>query len=232
MTFPFRRWTLAALLAVALIPTAAMAQSSKSGFYGSLRGAFAIPTNSKVSEKAGGFTVSSTLEAKSGFAFMAALGYDVSENLGVELEFGYRSFGFSKFKGLDVSGPDGSVSFDGKLPIKGSIKTLSLMANGIFSAKVWEVKPYVGAGIGVARHSGKYDKQTFQIGDEPYTYNGASDTAFSFAYQAIVGVGYPISDGAEIQAGYRYFATSKAKFDDTEATYGSHNFEVGIQFRF
>ena len=228
MTFSFRRWTLAALLAVALIPTAAMAQSSKSGFYGSLRGAFAIPINSKVSVKSGDLTVSSSLEAKSGFAFMAALGYDVSENLGVELEFGYRNFSFSKFNGFNVNGD----SVDVKLPIKGSMKTLSLMANGIFSANVWEVKPYVGAGIGVARHSGKFDKQTFEIGDDDYPYSGASDTAFALAYQAMVGVGYPISDAAEIQAGYRYFATTKTKFDDTEATYGSHNFEVGILFRF
>ena len=209
-----------------------MAQDATGGFYASLRGAYAIPIDSKVTEKAAGLTVSSTLEAKSGFAFMAALGYSVSENLGVELELGYRNFSFDKFNGFTFSAGGTSVSIDVKLPVKGSISTLSLMANGVFSAEVWEVKPYVGAGVGVARHSGKYDRQNFTVNGDNYTYTGASDTAFSFAYQAMAGVGYPLSDAAEIQAGYRYFATSKAKLDNTQVTFGTHNFEMGVLFRF
>lgn len=229
MTLSFRRSMLATLLTMPLLPGGAMAQNADSGFYGSLRGAYAIPIDSKVSEEAAGLTFSSTLESKSGFAVMAALGYGVSENLSVELEFGYRNFGFSKFEGVTVSG---GSSIAGKLPIEGSISTLSLMANGIFSTRIWEVKPYVGAGIGVARHSGKFDEQTFGSGNDAIEYPGASDTAFAFAYQAMAGIGYPLSDATEIQVGYRYFATGKAKFDNTQASYGTHNFEAGVLFRF
>ena len=138
-----------------------MAQNSNNGFYASMSGAYAIPTDSTVSEKFLGHSLSSKLEAKSGFALMAAFGYVVSENLSVEAELGYRNFRFSKFKGLDISGP-----IDGKFPVKGSISTLSLMGNGVFSARIWEVKPYFGAGLGMARHSGRFDRQTIEIGDE------------------------------------------------------------------
>ena len=229
MTLSFRRPALAALLTVPLLPGAAMAQDADSGFYASLRGAYAIPIDSRVSEKAATSTFSSTLEAKSGFAFMAALGYGVAENLSVELELGYRNFSFSKFKGLTVSG---GSSIDGKLPVEGSVNTLSLMANGVFSGRIWQVKPYIGVGIGVARHSGKFDAQTFGSGNDAIDYPGASDTAFAFAYQAMAGVGYPLSDAAEIQVGYRYFATGRARFDNTQATYATHNFEAGVLFRF
>ena len=106
------------------------------------------------------------------------------------------------------------------------------MANGIFSQKVWRVKPYVGLGIGVARHSGKFGKQSVEVGGKDFIYDGASEDKFAFAYQAMAGVAYPLSDAVDARLGYRYFATSTADFDGLKATYGTHNFEVGIRFRF
>ncbi len=232
MTFPIRRCALAALLAVALAPGAAMAQNAGSGFYASIAGAYAIPVDSKISETVEGHTASSDLEAKGGIAFLVAAGYGVSENMNVELELGYRRFSFSKFKGLKVSGPTINGSLDGSLPVKGSIGTLSLMANGLVSFDIWKLKPYVGAGVGVARHSGKLDRQSIAVGNQTFEYSGASEDDYVFAYQVMAGLGYPLSDTAEVRAGYRYFATSKADFDGTEATYGTHNFEAGILFRF
>lgn len=229
MKSSFRCLALAALLAMPLLPGAAMAQEANGGVYASLRGAYAIPIDSDVSEKAAGSTFSSSLEAKSGFAFMAALGYSVAENLSVEIELGYRSFGFSRFKGLTVSG---GSPIAGALPIEGSVGTLSVMANGIFFGRLWQVRPYVGLGIGVARHTGKFDAQKFGSDDNAIDYPGASDTAFAVAYQVMAGIGYPLSDVAEIQVGYRYFATGRARFDTTQATYATHNFEAGVLFRF
>ena len=166
MIFAIRRWASLVLLTAALVPGVAMAQNSNNGLYASMSGAYAIPTDSTVSEKFLGHSLSSKLDAKGGFALMAAFGYDVSENLSVEAELGYRNFRFSKFKGLDISRPRVSGSIDGKFPVKGSISTLSLMGNGVFSARIWEVKPYFGAGLGTARHSGRFDRQTIEIGDE------------------------------------------------------------------
>ena len=203
MNFRRRRLALAAFLAFALTPAAAMAQSTKSGWYASVSGAYAIPIDSTVSVKVEGHTGTSKLESKNGFAIMAAAGYDVSESLSVELEFGYRNFKFTKFKGLTVKGPTINGSLDGTLPVKGSLSTLSLMANGIFSQKVWRVKPYVGLGIGVARHSGKFGKQSVEVGGEDFIYDGASEDKFAFAYQAMAGVAYPLSDAVDARLGYR-----------------------------
>ena len=47
------------------------------------------------------------------------------------------------------------------------------------------------------------------------------------------GVGYALSDNAEVRLGYRYFGTSKADFGGgSETTYGAHNFELGLLYRF
>lgn len=56
-----------------------------------------------------------------------------------------------------------------------------------------------------------------------------------FAYQAMAGVGYPMSDSTEIRGGYRYFATGDGEFEDVSgirASYGTHSFEAGVVFRF
>ena len=71
MNFRRRRLALAAFLAFALTPAAAMAQSTKSGWYASVSGAYAIPIDSTVSVKVEGHTGTSKLESKNGFAIMA-----------------------------------------------------------------------------------------------------------------------------------------------------------------
>ncbi|MYG53820.1 MAG: hypothetical protein F4204_16135 [Rhodospirillaceae bacterium] len=96
------------------------------------------------------------------------------ENLSVEVELGYHNFSFSKFKGLGFSGPTASGSIDGELPVKGGISTLSFIANGVISAEVWDVKPYVRANLGVGRHSGKFDRQTITIDSSSVVYSGSS----------------------------------------------------------
>jgi len=53
-----------------------------------------------------------------------------------------------------------------------------------------------------------------------------------FAYQVMAGVEYPFSEAMAAKIGYRYFATSQADFDGLKASYGTHNFEAGILFRF
>ena len=74
--------------------------------------------------------------------------------------------------------------------------------------------------------------RSFDIGDETYNLSKVSDSAFVFGYQALAGVAYPMSETTEIRGGYRYFAATKGKFDDIEASFASHNFEVGLLFRF
>ncbi|MCY4394974.1 MAG: outer membrane beta-barrel protein, partial [Rhodospirillaceae bacterium] len=115
---------------------------------------------------------------------------------------------------------------------KGSLSTLSLMANGIAGVDVWKLRPYVGVGLGMARHNGKFDAQSYTIDGTEYAFSETSEDDYVFAYQVMAGVEYPFSDAMAVKGGYRYFATSQANFKGLKASYGTHNFEVGVLFRF
>ena len=98
-------------------------------------------------------TAQTEVRPNSGAAFAAALGLGVTDGVRAELEFGYRSFRLNKFKGLSGQIGDAAYSLpalSGKL--SGSVSTLSLMVNALFAADVWRLRPYVGAGLGMARH--------------------------------------------------------------------------------
>ena len=217
MKFLARRWTLAALLACVLTPSSAIAQWSDS-LYLSLGGLYVLPTDSAYAGEFedGGetYTFKGDLELESGMGFLIAVGAGDDVGLRGELELGYRKLDFDKSK------PDDGGEFD----VDGDYTTLSFMANGIyaFEASDW-LRPYVGVGLGLARLS-----YTEVIEDEP---DGEGDDTV-FAYQGMLGVGFPLSEKTEARMGYRYFATADADFDELEASYGTHSIEAGIRFRF
>ena len=114
------------------------------------------------------------------------------------------------------------------------------MANGILAIDSgWKIRPYFGAGIGLARHKatigGGYVVSP-QGEATPYE-GGASGNDTVVAYQAMLGIAYPLSEKFEARLGYRYFATGDAEMGNPEVIgskwgYDSHNFEAGILFRF
>ena len=54
-----------------------------------------------------------------------------------------------------------------------------------------------------------------------------------FAYQVLAGVGYPLSDRAEVLLGYRYFGTAEGDFGaGVSISSANHNFEVGVLYSF
>ena len=106
------------------------------------------------------------------------------------------------------------------------------MVNGIFSFGAGALQPYIGAGVGVARHDGTFDEQTLEAGGYAVRLAKTSDEDTVLAYQGMVGISYPLSETTEARLGYRYFATADADFDGLKASYGTHNFEAGITFRF
>ena len=232
MTVPLRHCALATLLAVALMPAAAMAQFGPRSFYASVSGLYVIPTDSDVSETIEGITVSSSLKMDGGIGLLVAIGYGADVGLRGEVELGYRKAGLDKFDGLTVRAEGESLSLDGELSVDGDVNTMSLMANGIVAFEAWKLRPYIGVGIGLARHDGTFDEQTFTIGDTKYTTSKSSDDDIVIAYQGMAGVSYPMSEAAEVRLGYRYFATGDADFDGLKASYGTHNIEAGILFRF
>ena len=128
--------------------------------------------------------------------------------------------------GVEVSIEDFEAGIDGDMT------TLSLMGNGIYSFGEGQLRPYVGLGLGLAQHDATLDGQTITFEGEEGMIEETSEDDIVFAYQAMAGVGYEMSETTEVRLGYRYFATGDADFDGDEVSYASHNFEAGVLIRF
>ena len=102
------------------------------------------------------------------------------------------------------------------------------MANGYYSFEAGVLRPYIGGGIGLVRHDGTL-RELSASGVQTAEYD-EDDTVL--AYQAMIGIAYPMSEASEVRLGYRYFGTADADFDGTEVSYGTHNIEAGFLFRF
>ena len=245
-----RPWALVALLAAALVPTAATAQTGESRFYGSVSGLYVVPMDSDASqtliEDDDGETETETgtakLEMDAGFGFLVAVGYGRDTGLRGEVEFGYRKSDFDKLDGATIleEGDEGSIEtyrIPGQHDYDGDVKTLSLMANGIFAFEAGRLRPYVGVGLGLAKHDatfvGSFDAATE---DGPYVDVdetrpiSVDDTVL--AYQGMAGVSFPVSENAEVRLGYRWFATADADSRGHKFSYDTHNIEAGVLFRF
>lgn len=239
-----------AFLATALVPTPAFAQAEVTGssFYASISGLRVVPADLDVSTRFEGSSVSSDLEMDSDFGLLIAFGYGAEVGLRGELELGFRNTDFDKSAILSYR-PDWQTT-NLQTPVIGDVNTLSLMANGIYAFEAGRLRPYFGVGIGLARHDGTVDTKGSFLGAE---FGRVSDDDVVLAYQGMAGVILPLSERTEVRLGYRYFASADAEFairdddDDDEfddddddddfdnnikASYGTHNFEVGILFRF
>ena len=239
------RRTAAAFFALAFAPGIAQAdqgaaQTGKSGLYISLAGLHVMPSDIDSSyQAASGISLARTapLDNKPGFA--AAVGYEMDSGFRVEIELGDRSASWDKYENTVITFAGRSIPVGGQ-NIRGSLKTRSLMANGIFAIDTgWKIRPYFGGGIGLARH-----KATVEGGyvvspqgeATPYE-GGASGNDTVVAYQAMLGIAYSLTEKVEARLGYRYFATDDAEMGNPEVIgstwdYASHNFEAGILFRF
>ena len=221
-----------ALAALAILMTAAPA-NAENDFYLSLSGMYFVPTDSTVSTTLDDLRIESDLEMESGMGFAAAIGYGATVGLRGEVELSHRSADWDRFSGLKLSSGGESVSFDGTLPVEGSTKATSLMANGYVTFEAWEhFRPYFGGGIGMAQIDATFDEQTYTVDGTDYTFARASSDDTVVAYQIMLGVAYPLGDGTEARLGYRYFGTGEAEFDGIKAGLSSHNVEAGLLFRF
>ena len=146
--------------------------------------------------------VSVDLEMDPGFGLLTAMGYGGRTGFRSEIEFGYRKNDFDQILGQSLTG---------------DLSTMSLMVNSIYVMEAERMRPYFGAGTGFVRHD--------------FAGYGESDDDVVFGYQGMAGIIVPM-ESAELRFGYRYFATTDGDFEGISASYGSHNFEAGIAFRF
>ena len=238
MTMPLRHWALAALLAVLLTPTAAAASPPQgAGVYASVSGLYVMPRDSSLKFSDEEFRVSGDLAMDHGFGFLAAVGYGTrlrpDTELRGEIELGFRTFDFDKAKDFRLNVP----SLQLEEPIEDSAQsgdqsTWSLMANGSVSLGRGRLRPYIGAGAGLARHNVKIPSETFEFDGTRYETPKISENDIVLAYQAMGGIDFAVMENMDLRLGYRYFATADADFDDVDASYGTHNLEGGVLFRF
>lgn len=209
---------LAAAAGGAMLALAATPSQAQGPWYGSVNGNAVWVSDPDWSSNIG---VSGDLEFDSGWGIDGALGYSLSGSLQgfrVEGEVGYRSNDIDKV----------NVNNFGQFPgATGDADVWTGLVNGYYDIDLGSnFIPYVGAGLGVARVSGKITVPGAAISD--------NDTVF--AYQLSAGVGYAVSPTTTLFAGYRYLATDDLDFSGGGTTvsteYHSHNAQAGVRFSF
>ena len=88
------------------------------------------------------------------------------------------------------------------------------------------ITPYLGAGIGWARISNTTPKNNLSINDN----DKVTTKSTRFAYQAMGGFGYHITDNISSRAYYRYFSTTK--LNRTNSSFQEHSFNVALSYTF
>ncbi len=237
----------------AALPGAATAQDTRDkagGFYVSLSGLPVMPENSdttsdEVDEPLVSGRLDGNLGLKTGPGMLGAAGYDFGNGLRTEIEFGYRKIYIDGFDGefngdvdgvpvtnLPIRDPIDVGPFRGG-KLRGDIETKSFMTNAYYAYPKYQLKPYIGAGIGVAFHSAERTLDRVAAGDIVIIEKSTEEyDDTSFAYQAMVGVVFGFTKNIEARLGYRFMGTPDLELDYTDISYSTHGIELGILYRF
>ena len=225
-----RRFAACALALCLLGAAGAQAQTprvdnERSGWYVALSGFHAMPRNSDTSR----LTDVGRLTGETGYgnsaAFSAAVGARVMENVRLELELGYAPVNVEAMTDLRV---DGHAVIDVPYGLTGDsdVWTLALAASYDLPTR-GPVRPYVGAGLGIAHHN---TRTTFTLaGIDPVTESG-DDTVLSYHLRA--GIGYEVSAAVVVHAGYRYTGARDVEIGGARSTSASDALEAGVRIRF
>jgi opacity protein-like surface antigen len=145
----------------------------------------------------GSFPIDTTLAGEQNFSpsamIGAGVGFKILPFLRTDVTASYRT---------DYS--ENATDPNTFLEQKSDIKSLAGFLNAYFDIPTGPlpVKPYIGAGLGAARNQTGTTSQF-----DPFTGNTASvdgATKTSFAYQAMLGVAFPIFPGIAVDVGYHY----------------------------
>ncbi len=188
-------------------------------WYVSVSGIWASVPDSDVSYQLSGQSSPSRTEKKAewdgGFGIAASVGYDLFQGNNIrtraDLELAYRKLGLDENTvpfAKDVSSAD----------------TFTMMANGYleFPLQQTGISPYVGLGAGMA---------VVDIG-------GAKGDDTVFAWKAIAGLGYSLSEYTEVFGEYNYLVLDDIEYSsllnnqNNFLQHRSHNLAAGVRFRF
>jgi opacity protein-like surface antigen len=144
------------------------------------------------------------LSMAKGYGFLAAVGNNF-DGLRGEGEISYRANNLNKAS----SGP-----------ANGDISSLAAMGNLLVDFPLTaNVQPFLGAGMGLAR-----------IDANSALLNNAIVTVF--AYQAMAGIGFPLSPVTTLDLQFRFFATTNPDYSGIKAEYETKSFFAGLRFDF
>ena len=108
------------------------------------------------------------------------------------------------------------------------------MLNGYYGFEAGAISPYLGAGVGLARHATEYPAQTmhFDVGGGTHhvDLDAANENDSALAWQLMAGAAYALSPSTHLRLGYRYFRTGDVEFASVETTYAAHHVEAGVDF--
>ena len=214
-------------LAVLCAPGAHAQTPSDDGardWYMSLTGFHVMPRDSDTSRPSEFGRVTGDAQYGGSPAFAAAVGTHVMENVRVELEVGYSPVDIEGMTNLRVDGRVIDLPYG--LTGESDVWTVTLGASYDFPT-AGPVRPYVGAGIGIAHHD---TNTTFTFaGVEPTTQSG-DDTVVSYHLRA--GIGYELSDTVVLYGGYRYIGAQDVEIAGTRSTSATDALEAGLRIRF
>ena len=215
------------LMSILLLPAGVSAQENRP--YIVVSGLMLALVESEETGSVVGATYSAELDMDAGYGATLAFGFGAAPGASAEIEVGYRAADLARIENVRVTrSTEGTVRIPGRFSGTGNLNTTSLMVNGYYTFDTRAFRPYVGAGVGLARHERKRSE---------YVPGGiyvppSSDDDVVFAYQLMLGLNWILADNMEARAGYRYFATGDANFDGVTAGYATHNVDGGLIIRF
>ncbi len=166
-------------------------------------------------------------EYSTGWAVLGSIGYAFDSGMRAELELGYRHNELNRL----FDGSNNTVAGGGEF------STFTVMANALYDIPAGDfVTLTLGAGIGGEQSSLCDGTQTQQ--------RCLSDSSWQFAYQAIVGLNYLMSDSTSLFVNYRYLNSTTPDFvlvDDADgytrvtsflADLNRHTVTLGLRYGF
>jgi outer membrane protein OmpA-like peptidoglycan-associated protein len=167
-----------------------------------------------------GTSLSGNAQYDDGFIGAIQGGYQLNNGFALELEGAMRYNDASRIRGV------GGFT-------RGSMRNYAIMTNAIYTLPTqdWGIQfsPYVGVGVGMA------DYAPYHIRTDRYPYPalvGGPDK-WGFAYQAIAGVAYHVTDNIDLSLEYRFFSRTDQNYPRGVANdYDAHSAMIGIKYLF
>lgn len=205
--------SMVAVCCLLVLPMAAGAQTPQ-GFYAGLHGGLTFVNDTDVIDN---FNDKAKVSGKTGWGLGATVGYafarDWTLSPRVEMEITYMKNDLDKLS-----------MFGHKFKLDGDISRMAFMVNALFDFNTGtSFYPYFGAGIG-AQHI----DATIKVGG--YS-SSMKDTVF--AWQAIAGVGYNLTDSLGLTLDYRFARVGSAKEKGWEIdSHSTHSIFLGLRYSF